>query len=229
MKGLFAYDSPLGQVINFIADMFIVNFMFLLCCIPIVTIGPSLSGLYNAMRILQDPEDDNSPVKAFFRGFKSGFVSACLGWTLFFVFDIILFYSVSMAFENPGLGVHWGIPFVGLIFSLILQSGMMVFHSRFQCTLGQLIRNTFLLLISHPIRTLIVAVLACGPLLIWGLGGTLSSTLFWDLVPLFVTVYFSLSGMFGALVMKKPFNILIQNFYDEEDAEEDAEKDAEEA
>ena len=210
MKGIFSYDSPLGQVLLFIADLFIVNFVFLLCCIPIVTIGPAQAGLYTAMRVLQDREDDSSPLKAFFRGFKNGFFSISLAWTLFFIFDLVLLYSTLMCFSyaEAGVFIHWAVPLVGLVLSLILHGGMTAFHSQFQCTAGQLIRNTFLLLISHPLCTVAVSALTWAPIVMF----FLVPGLFFDFVPLFVTVYFSIAFMLGALVMKKPFRQLIDQF-----------------
>jgi len=221
MKGLFSYDSPLGQVLMFIADLFIVNIVFLLCCIPIVTIGPAQSGLYNAMRVLQDREDDSSPLKAFFRGFKNGFLSISVMWTLFFIFDIVLLYTTLMCFSyaETGLFIHWAVPLVGLVFSLILHGGMSVFHSQFQCTTGQLVRNTFLLLISHPLCTLAVAALTWAPVVLF----FLYPSVFFHLSPLFLTVYYSIAFMLGALVMKKPFQQLIDQFYAPvEEGEEEA-------
>jgi uncharacterized membrane protein YesL len=150
MKGLFSYDSPLGQVLNFIGDLFLVNIVFLICCIPVITIGPAQSGLYNAMRVLQDREDDSSPIKAYFRGFINGFMSISVVWVLFFVFDLILFYTTAMCFDyaDTGVFIHWAVPFAGLLLSMILHANVSAFHSQFQCTIGQLIRNAFLMLIS---------------------------------------------------------------------------------
>ena len=70
MNGLFSYDSKLMQVLGFIADLFLCNVLYMLCCIPIVTIGPAQAGLHNAMRTLGDTEDDRSAVKQFFKGLK---------------------------------------------------------------------------------------------------------------------------------------------------------------
>ena len=223
MKGLFSYDSPLGQVLNFIGDLFLVNVVFLICCIPVITIGPAQSGLYNAMRVLQDPQDESSPIKAYFRGFKNGFLSISIVWTLFLVFDLILFYSTAMCFDyaDTGVFIHWAVPFVGLILSLILQSVVTIFHSRFQCTVGQLFRNAFLMLISHPLCSLAVAALTWAPVVLF----FLATNLFLNITPLFITVYYSIAFMFGIIVMKKPFNQLIDKFYedDEEEAEDQEE------
>ena len=210
MKGLFSYDSPLGQVLNFIGDLFLLNIVFIICCIPVITIGPAQSGLYNAMRVLQDREDDSSPLKAFFRGFANGFISISVTWTLFLVFDLILFYTMAMCFDyaDTGLFIHWAVPLVGLVLSIILHSVITVFHSQFQCTIGQLIRNGFLMLISHPLCSLAVTALTWAPVIML----FLMPNTFLQLSPLFITVYFSIAFMFGVIVMKKPFKQLIDEF-----------------
>lgn len=226
MKGLFSYDSPLGQVLNFIGDLFLVNVVFLICCIPVITIGPAQSGLYNAMRVLQDPQDESSPIKAYFRGFANGFLSISIVWTLFLVFDLILFYTVSMCFDyaDTGVFIHWAVPFAGLILSLILQSVTTVFHSRFQCTAVQLFRNAFLMLISHPLCSLAVAALTWAPVVLF----FLAPEIFLDITPLFITVYYSIAFMFGVIAMKKPFNQLIDKFYDTDEEAEEKEEPTEE-
>ena len=218
MKGLFSYDSPLGQVLNFIGDLFLVNVVFLICCIPVITIGPAQSGLYNAMRVLQDRGDDSSPIKAYFRGFKNGFFSISITWTLFLVFDLILFYTTAVCFDyaDTGVFIHWGVPFAGLVLSLILHAGLPAFHSRFQCTTGQLIRNTFLMLISHPICSVAVATLTCAPVVLF----FLDTNLFLNITPLFITVYYSIAFMVGIMLMKKPHKQLIDAFNSEDEAEE---------
>ena len=218
MKGLFSYDSPLGQVLNFIGDLFLVNVVFLICCIPVITIGPAQSGLYNAMRVLQDPQDESSPIKAYFRGFANGFLSISIVWILFFVFDLILFYTMAMCFDyaDTGAFIHWAVPFAGLLLSLILHANVSIFHSRFQCTAGQLFRNAFLLLISHPLCSLAVAALTWAPVALF----FLATNTFMEITPLFITVYYSIAFMFGVIVMKKPFNQLIDKFYAGDEAEE---------
>ena len=73
MNSIFSYDSPLMQVLTYIGDLIILNFIFLLCCLPVFTIGAAQAGMFTAVRVLSDKEDDSSAVAAFFRGFKNGF------------------------------------------------------------------------------------------------------------------------------------------------------------
>ena len=65
----FSYESKPMQILMYIADLVILNVLFVLCSIPIFTIGASHAALYSAIRTLQDPEDDTSVTKAFFAWF----------------------------------------------------------------------------------------------------------------------------------------------------------------
>lgn len=222
MKSLFSVDSKFGQVMCFVADLVLLNLLFLLCCIPIVTIGAAQSGLYAAIRPLRDPEDGRSCYKLFFKGFVSGFWRITLVWTVFLVIDAILFYTMWICFENQALGifVHWGVPCAGLIFSLLLHSLTTIFHSQFDCSAGQLFRNTFLLFATNPFHSVVVAVLTWAPVLLAGF----KFTTFADLIPLFVAVYYSLALLVNSTVMKKPFQGLIDYMNGDEVEEREEEE-----
>jgi len=105
MKNIFSYDSKLVTSLSFIADLFILNLLYLVCCLPLFTIGAAQAGLHNAVRILQDPLDGRSTVKAFFRGFKEGFGRITLAWLLFYVIEGILYYTlyITLTYENRPL------------------------------------------------------------------------------------------------------------------------------
>lgn len=207
MKGIFGLDSKFGQVMAFIADLVLLNLLFLVCCIPVVTIGAAQSGLYYAVRTLRDPEDGRSCYKLFFKGFANGFWRITLVWLVFLVVDVLLFYTMWISFENKELGifVHWGIPCAGLIFSLLLHSLTTIFHSQFDCSVGQLFRNTVLLFVTNPFHSIVVGVLTWAPALLAGF----NIVTFADVVPVFVAVYYSTALLINSTVMKKPFQRLI--------------------
>ena len=217
MRSLFSYDSKFGQVMGFITDVILLNLLFLVCCIPIVTIGAAQSGLYYAVRTLRDPEDGRSCYKLFFKGFVSGFWRITLVWCAFLVIDAVLFYTMWVSFENQALGIfiHWGVPCAGLILSLLLHSLTTIFHSQFDCTAGQLFRNTVLLFATNPFHSIVVGVLTWAPLVLAGF----NIVTFVDLIPLFAAVYYSLALLVNSTVMKKPFQNLI-NHMDEDEVEE---------
>lgn len=210
MKNLFSYDSGLMRVLGFIADLFIVNLVFLLCCVPVITIGAAQAGLHTAMRVLANPEDDGSCLKAFFTGFRTGFWQITGGWLLFLVLDCILVYTLLMAlsYADTGLFIHWGFPLAILVLILIFHSLLPLFHARFSCSMLQLIRNSWLLLISHPLQAILIGVLLWAPAALFFLHPS-----FWvRSSPLFLTVYYSIFSLASVTLMKKPFQLLINRF-----------------
>lgn len=223
MKNIFSLDSKLMEVLGFIADLFILNLLFLACCIPVVTIGAAQAGLYNAVRVLQDKEDDSSVYKAFFRGFASGFGKVTVLWVIFSILTAMLLYTFLMSLSYDGAFIHFYVPLIVLLPCLVLQAVITVFHSRFSCTIMQLFRNAWLVMLMHPLRSLAVAVLTWLPLGLF----LADPYTFVQLTPLFLTVYYSVAFMFGVLFMQKPFQKLIDHFYGEDEIEEETESETE--
>lgn len=69
MSRMFSYDGPLMTFIGKIADLLILNVIWLLCCIPIITIGPATTAMYYVTLKLARNEEP-SIVKSFFHSFK---------------------------------------------------------------------------------------------------------------------------------------------------------------
>ena len=217
MKNLFSHDSKLMEVLSFIGDLFILNLLYIICSVPVFTIGAAQAGLHTAARILQDPTDGRSAVKACFRGFKEGFGRITLAWLLFFVFDIILYYTlhISFTYADTGLFVHWAVPLVALCISLIYQTVLGLFHSQFSCGFLQLLRNCTLMCVWHPLASILAGALMCAPMILF----LLIPEIFVQITPLFLTVYHSLAALGIYTLTQKAFKALIDNFNNPEDPE----------
>lgn len=216
MSNLFSYDSKFSQVMSYIADLFLLNIIFLICCLPIFTIGAAQAGLYTATRQMIDPGDDRSVFKAFFRGFANGFGTISLVSTFFLLLDVMELYTLFMVLDYPQMGIHWAFPAVLLFFSLLIHSLLPIFHFRFKCRAFQLVRNCLLLLISHPLRCLGVAALTWAPAVLF----FMNPKMFLDLGALFIMVYYSVAFLFGAYMMTKPYQKLIDEMNIDEDKED---------
>lgn len=217
MSNLFSPESKLTQVLGYVADLFFLNVIFLVCCLPIFTIGAAQAGLYTATRQMIDPEDDRSVVKAFFRGFVNGFGKISLVSTFFLLLDVILLYTLFMAIDYPQLGIHWALPTVLLAICLLVHSLLPVFHFRFNCGPFQLFRNCVLLLIAHPLRSIAVMLLTWAPVGLF----FLNPKMFLDLSVLFLMFYYSVAFLFGAYMMVKPFQQLMDDMEFDEEKEGD--------
>lgn len=217
MSNLFSYDSKLTNVLSYVADLFILNIIFLICCLPVFTIGAAQAGLYTATRQMIDPNDDRSCIKAFFRGFASGFGKITLVSTIFLLLDVVLLYTLFMALDYPDMGIHWALPGVHLVICLLVHSLLPIFHSRFNCRPFQLFRNCILLLIAHPLRSLAIMALTWAPVALF----FMNPQMFVDLGALFAMVYYSVAFLFGSYMMGKPFNQLIDGMNVDDEKEGD--------
>ena len=102
---------------------------------PIFTIGAAQAGLYSAVKVLQDKEDDSSPAKAFFKGFKSGFGTVTLAWGIMTVILLLIGYLGIAAIMQGSM--KWLVA-ISVSICGIFQCLIPLFHSRFNCTASQL-------------------------------------------------------------------------------------------
>lgn len=223
MRNLFNYDNPVMQALMMVGDMIIVNVLFLVCCIPIVTIGAAQAGLYNAMRVLQDKEDDSSVAAAFFRGLRTGFGRITVIWCGFMVAFYLLFLSCSATIiYDRG---NWDAPVIFAVIGLCLcglyQTAVTAFHSRFDCSIKQLLRNAILLILAHPLSCLLATVVTW----VWVAIFLYDAYLFMQLTPLFITVWFSATFLFAYTFLKKPFESIVQIHNQQQPAEKTEETD----
>ena len=93
-------DNIVVIALNRIGDVIIANLLFLLCSIPLVTIGPSLTALYHCMlRIVKGNED--KVTKTFFRALRQNFVQSLIAWLALVIVGVILFLNTHFLLQKP--------------------------------------------------------------------------------------------------------------------------------
>ena len=212
---IFSYESKFSQTLMFVADLCILNLLYVLCCIPVFTIGAAQAALYSGIRTLQDPEDDESPAKAFLRAFRTGFGSITLGWGFYFVLTLLMgvvFYFVVL-FGQTIAGAPVWMCIIALVFLLVLQTQVPLFHARFSCTPKQLIRNGWMMMFFHPLRSLLTTVLLWAPAVLF------FKDMFMMVMtsPVWLLLYYSIVHLLSFNIMKKPFKVLIDHYNETHD------------
>lgn len=206
MGGLFSYDSKPMQILNFVGDLIILNVLYLLCCIPIFTIGAAQAGLHTGCKVLLDKEDDSSPAAAFFKGFVSGFLKITAAWG---IMSLLLAVAVYGTVTAKLLGAPIWAVLPATILCAVFQTLIPVFHARFDCTVWQLIKNPWFLLFAHPLRSLGSVAIIWAPVLLFFFMDLYS---FMSLTPIWLTVFFCTAFCMVYFLMKKPMTTLINHF-----------------
>jgi len=217
MKSIFSYESKFMQVLLVIADIAIANLLFVLCSIPLFTIGAAQAGLYTACRTLANKEDDTPIARSFFQGFRSGFKTITVTWGIFTLLILVMGYTLVMLLivQQGGWNAPVWINILALVILVIFQSVVTVFHSDFGCTPMQLFRNTFFTMIAHPIKSICVAFFAWLPVIVF----FVAMPLFMQGTPVWVAGYYTIAFTINNKLMKKPFEIFTMNFVEKYEAE----------
>lgn len=206
MGGFFSYESKPMQILMFLGDLILLNILYLVCCLPIITIGAAQAGLFTACKVLLDKEDDSSPYAAFWRGFTSGFGTVTLAWG---IMTIITAAVAWLALTSIRVGSAAWLAYLAIGICAIFQTLVPAFHSRFGCKWWQLITNSWFLLFAHPLRSIGSVVLIWGPVIILEIIGMMD---FMAAFPIWGALYFSTMFCFATAFLKKPFTTLTNHY-----------------
>lgn len=159
-------DSKFMQLcIKFVA-LFKINFFWLLCSLPVFTIGASTCAMLACLRALREEEDCGA--KAFFASFRRYFGQATVLWLLMAFAGAVLAldYRIVAYLDFPGrMAVIVLICFC--LFALILVAGLIFpLLVRYPGTIRDTVVNAVLLSIAHLPKMLLVTAVNLLPLLL---------------------------------------------------------------
>lgn len=160
MNKLFDPDNIVMQFLSMIYDLVVLNLLFLIGCIPIVTIGASTSAMYYvSLKMLRG----EAPYigKSFWKSFRENFKQATLIW-LMFLGAAALLIGDFFIMRTLNTGIFAVIRVMLWILCLLLVCMFLYvfpFISHFKCTTKQAIKNSLLLTIGQLPFTVILLLL----------------------------------------------------------------------
>ena len=116
MGKIFNLDAPIVQAVGKVGQMMVSTLTWLVCCLPIFTVGAATVALYRMMFNLK--EDRSCAFKEFFRAFRENFWKATAIWLLLLLCAALLvvgFYGMVLL-ENVVLRAVALILFCALFF-----------------------------------------------------------------------------------------------------------------
>ena len=160
MNRLFNLDNPFMQFLFRVSDLIILNLIFILSCIPIVTIGASISALHSVcLKIVRNQE--SYMWQGFWKAFRQNFKQGTILWIisiLLFIF-INMDYTILNAVDIPFFGyikVALG-AVTAILFSMFIYVFPIIAH--FKCTIRQAIKNALFMTIGHLPFSIILVVM----------------------------------------------------------------------
>ena len=167
MKGLFRPDSGLMIAMTQITDCIFLSLFFVMGCLPVVTVGASFAALYDASYRAFRKGERNS-WQRFWHVYRTNWKASILPTILFYLAGGALGYGVIQIWNAAVYGqISWAV-FAGLalIATALLGVLSVLFPmlSRFENSLGGLVKNTVVLALANLPRTLALGVInaICG-------------------------------------------------------------------
>jgi len=158
---MFQYDGLVVRSLSRIGDMIILNALWLLCCIPVVTAGPATTAAqYVALKFVRD--EGTSVIRMFFHSFRRNFrqslvlgiIAQVLGSVL--IVDLWLVLTGRIAFSPQVRLVLLALLWLFLFLYLILMIYVWAVMARFENTIKMTVFNACILAIANIRVTLMM-------------------------------------------------------------------------
>lgn len=204
--------AKLMGIINKIGTAAMMNLVFLVCCLPVVTVGAAWSGLYSAIRFSIRKED-------WFAGFKAGlranFLRNTITWCAallvgYYALNNTLYYGeylfVPGAEQIPVAAAMALISGLFLLAILVFCAVAIPMNLYVPTNVQKWISNTWDLALHAPLQALGATILMWLPL---GMALFFTETAFAILI-VFVAAYFALAALLITILLKDPLLITLK-------------------
>jgi len=224
MNKLFDLNNPFFSFLSKVADVIILSFLWFVCCLPVVTIGPATSALYYVTLKLARKEDVQI-TSCFFKGFKDNFKQGVAYSFIFVILAVVLVFDYMVALAMPGTAgtVCCGIFFALSIWLLCTMFYTFPLQAQFYNTVKQTIINAIFLAARKFPMTVVVFVVNIVPviLLLW------ATDMFLLSAPIWILVFPGVAAVVCSMMFVKVFDPLIEAATGEKPGVEAAEEEKE--
>lgn len=168
MGKIFDMDSPVMRFLNRVGDLLILNFLMIICCIPIITVGASFTAMhYVLLKIVRDEE--GYLIRGFFKSFVSNFKQATILW-LIMLLVILVYVGDWLIFQYSAVQFPKSLMIAVIAIAiLLLMTAVYVFplQARFENTVKNTLKNAMILAFANLPKTVLMVILYALPLIIW--------------------------------------------------------------
>ena len=172
MNKVFNFEGPVFTFLSRLADLFWLNLLYVLCCIPLVTVGAASTALYY-VTLKMAKDEEGYITRSYFKSFKDNFVQATVIWLIVLVVGVIMFLDLRIV-QSAGItsdAVRNVVTVAVLVMAIVVSMTLVYLFpilAQFDNTVKNTIRNAFLISIRHLPYTLLLIVITVIPVaLIW--------------------------------------------------------------
>ena len=191
MKDLLNPEGVFFQFLSRVGDLIILNFLFIVCCVPVVTAGAAYAAL---CKVCMDMiyEQEGGIFKGFFQAFRENFKQATIVWIVELIVLVSLVCDGMLVMSYfPGSKAMYILLGVLAFLVLCVCTHMMPLLIRYQNGLRQHLSNAMVLAVIRLPRTVLMIAISAMPLIIFVLSVIQGTTVFWDTLVFWLAIGFA--------------------------------------
>lgn len=140
-----------------LADFVVLNIVFIVSCLPIVTIGTSLTALYKVT--MQEARTEHSYIlRNYFKSWKQNFKQSTGIWAIYFALGAVLLFNLSFWYTLRTTTGYIILVILVIAAVIYVVSFLYIFplQARFSNKLSQTIRNSIFIALQNLRMTLLL-------------------------------------------------------------------------
>lgn len=198
--------EKIGRIINMAGTAVLMNLLFLVSCLPIVTIGQAWCALVSAIRY---NIRGDSWFEGYKKGFKTRFWRGTISWVIMLAVAAYLMLDLNHAvyqgfYVAEEVVTAYIAPLIGaaIMFALagMLTVSLLMLNVYIPTKPMDWIRNAVNMIFKYPLQLLVAAALFWLPVLL----GVLWFSIFYMVALIFIAVYFTLAALGATMILKEP-------------------------
>lgn len=163
----FNMDSPLMRFMTKVADLMILNFLFIVTSLPVVTMGAAWTALYYVtMKMVKDEE--GAIVKAYFHSFRQNFRQATVLWLgVLLAAALLVLDLLVLARIDSAVGAAFNtLFFVMSVLLVMLLQYLFPSLAKFETSTLNVLKNACLMALGQLPKTLLLTAASAGSIFI---------------------------------------------------------------
>lgn len=205
---IFSADNPFNVFMTLVFDIILLHFLYLICCIPIITIGASTTALYTVM-LKRAKNDEGYIFKGFFKAFKENFKQSVPLTLLFLLITAILVgdFLIMTRWEISFSALFQGLCCAGAVILAGIVSYVWPLMAKFSNTNRMILNNAWRLAVVNLPRTILLVALHLLPLVLFLFFPQIFAEVWW----IWAFFGFGLTAYFCAKIINPVFDKLIES------------------
>lgn len=194
-------DSKFMRAMSRVGDLLLLNLMFLICCVPIFTIGAASTAMYT-LCFRFDTVRETGLIKSYITAFRDNFKQATVIWLIILLCGITACINTYIFYILSGAIPYLFVLFLILFVIVLLVAGYAFpLLSQFDNSVKSTLKNSLVFCLGYLPRSIVITVVNVFPfaLMLFNFYMFLHAAFLW------AGIYFAAAAYINSFLLKKVF------------------------